>query len=84
MKADSRKMAEGHFEIGKGCKDIGVKEMLKKMYMADFNEPYLKDADPVTRRVKKIPYEDKRFLKIMQKEISKVWRYHQLPLHLKN
>ena len=30
-------MIEHHFE--KGCEDIGVKEMLKKMYMTDFNEP---------------------------------------------
>ena len=37
IKADSRKMAEHHFEIEKGCEDIGVKEMLKKMYMTDFN-----------------------------------------------
>ena len=81
IKADSGKMAEHHFEIEKGCKDIGVKEMLKKIYMADFNEPCLKDADPVTKGLKGI-YEDKCFLKIMQKEISKVGKHHQLPLPL--
>ena len=68
-------MAEHHFEIEKGCEDIGVKEMLKKMYMTDFNEPCLKDADPVTKGLKEISYEDKRFLKIMQREISKVGKY---------
>ena len=30
IKADSGKMAEHHFEIEKGCEDIGEKEMLKK------------------------------------------------------
>ena len=59
IKADSRKMAEHHFEIAKGCEDIGVKEMLKKMYMTDFNEPCLKDADPVTKGLKEIAYEVK-------------------------
>ena len=53
------RIAEYHFEIEKGCKDIGVKEMLKKMYMTDFNEPCLKDADPVTKGLKEIAYEVK-------------------------
>ena len=83
-KADSGKMAKPHFEIEKGCEDIAVKEMLKKMYMTDFNEPCLKDADPVTKGLKEISYEDKRFLKIMQKEISKVRKHHQLLLPLRN
>ena len=54
------------------------------MYMTDFNEPYLKDADPVTKGLKEISYEDKRFLKIMQKEILKVGKHHQLPPPLRN
>ena len=40
--------------------------MLKKMYMADFNEPCIKDADAFTKGLKEISYENKRFLKIMQ------------------
>ena len=58
--------------------------MLKKMYMIDFNEPCLKDADPVTKRLKVISYEHKRFLKILQKEILKVGKHHQLPSLLRN
>ena len=65
-------MAQHHLEIEKGCEDNGVKEMLKKMYMTDFNEPCLKDANPATKGLKEISYEDKRFLKTMQKEIQKV------------
>ena len=82
IKADSGKMAEHHFEIEKGCEDIGAKEMLKEMYMNDFNEPCLKSADPVTKGFKEISYVDKRFLKIMQKEISKAGKHHQFPLPL--
>ena len=68
-KADSGNMAQHHFETEKGCEDNSVKKMLKKMYMTDFNEPCLKDANPATKGLKEISYEDKRFLKIMQKEI---------------
>ena len=82
--ADGGKMAEHHFEIEKGCEDIDVKEMLKKMYMTDFNEPCLKHTDLVAKGLKEISYEDKRFLKIKQKGILKVGKHHQLPLPLKN
>ena len=33
------------------------------MYMTDFNEPCLKGVDPVTKGLKEISYEDKRFLR---------------------
>ena len=50
IKADSGQMADHHFDIEKGCEDIGVKEMLKKMYMTNFNEPCLKDVDPASQK----------------------------------
>ena len=53
IKADSGKMTEHHFEIEKGCENIGVKVMSKKIYMTDFNESCLQDADPVTKGPKK-------------------------------
>ena len=84
IKADSGKIAEHHFEIEKECKGIGVKEILKKMYMTDFSEPTLRHADPITKRPKEISYDDKRLLKIMQKEILKIGKHHQLPLRNKN
>ena len=52
--------------------------------MTDFNEPCLKDAYPVIKGLKEISYEDKRSLKIKQKEISKVGKHHQLALPLRN
>ena len=58
--------------------------MLKKMYMTDFNEPCLKNADPVTKGLKEVSYEDKRFLRIMRKEILKVGKHHLLALALRN
>ena len=52
--------------------------------MTDFNESCIKDVDPVTKGLKDISYDDIRFLKIMQKETSKVGKHHQLPLLLRN
>ena len=49
IKADSGKRADYHFEIEKGCEDIGVKEILKEMYLTDFSEACLKDADPFNK-----------------------------------
>ena len=43
----------------------------------------MKDANPVTKKLKGISYDDKRFLKIMQKEIPKVGKHHQFPLPLR-
>ena len=54
------------------------------MYMTDFNKLCLKGVDPVTKGLKEISYEDKSFLKIMQKDISKVEKHHRLPLPLRN
>ena len=42
-KASTQDIAEHHFEIEKKCEDFSVKEILKKMYMIDFNKPSLKD-----------------------------------------
>ena len=37
MKAGTQDTAEHHFKIEKRCEDFGATEMLKKMYMIDFN-----------------------------------------------
>ena len=47
MKAVTQDTAEHHFEIEKECENFGVKEMLKKMYMADFNDPSLRSDHPI-------------------------------------
>ena len=72
IKAGTQDTAEHHFEIEKKCEDFGVKEMLKKMYMIDFNEPSLRSDHPITGKLEGISYEDKRFLRIMEKETCKM------------
>ena len=39
-----------NFEIEKGCEDIGVKQMLKEIYMTEFNEPYLKQSQKGSKK----------------------------------
>ena len=68
MKAGTQDTAEHHFEVEKKCEDFGVKEILKKMYMIDFNEPSLRNDHPIIGKLEGISYKDKRFLKIMEKE----------------
>ena len=68
MKAGTQDTAENNFEIEKKCEDFGVKEILKKMYMIDFNEPSLRSDHPIIGKLEGISYKDKRFLKIMEKE----------------
>ena len=65
MKADTQDTAEYHFEIENKCEDFGVKEMLKKMYMIDFNEPSFNDHS-IIRTNEGISYKHKRFLRIME------------------
>ena len=56
-----------NFEIEKACEDIGVNEVLKKMYLTDFNEICLKMLIQSQRTSYKYHM---RLLKIMKKEIS--------------
>ena len=53
IKADSGTMVEHDFEIEKGCEEIGVKKILKKIHMTDFNKPCLQDANPVAKKAHK-------------------------------
>lgn len=62
-------MVVHNFQIEKACEDIGVNEVLKKMYMTDFNEICLKMLIQSQRTSNKYQM---RLLKIMKKEISRL------------
>ena len=49
-----------------------MKEMLKKLYLIDFNELSLRSDYPIIGNLKEILYMDKRFLKIMEKATCKM------------
>ena len=52
--------------------------------MIDFNKPSLRNDHPIIGKLEGIPYEDKRFLKIMEKEICKMGNHYQIPLPLQD
>ena len=84
VKASTQDTAEHHFEIEKKGEYFGVKEMLKKMYMIDFNEPSLRSDHPIIGKLEGISYEDRRFLRIIEKETCKMGNHDQIPLPLRD
>ena len=70
VKAVTQDTAEHHFEIEKKCEDFGVKEMLKSIYMMDLNETSLRSDHPIIGKLEGISYEDKRFLRIMERHVK--------------
>ena len=53
-RAGTEDIAEHHFEIEKKCEDFDAKEMLKKMYMIDFNEPSIRSHHPIIGKLEGI------------------------------
>ena len=62
-------------------KDVGIKQMLHKMYAADFSNycPSRKGED-----ITEMSVEDKNFMTLMEKECSKEGKYFKLPLPLRD
>ena len=58
--------------------------MLKKMYMIDFNQPSLRNDYLIIRKLEGISCKDKRFLRIMEKETSKIGNHYLIPLPLQD
>ena len=58
--------------------------MLKKMYMIDFNEPSLRSDHPINGKLEGISCEDKRFLRIMEKEACKMGNHYQILLPVRD
>ena len=52
--------------------------------MIDFNKPSLRNDHPIIGKLEGISYEDKRFLKIMEKETCKMGNHYQIPLLLQD
>ena len=53
-RAGTEDIAEHHFEIEKKCEDFDAKEMLKKTYMIDFNEPSIRSHHPIIGKLEGI------------------------------
>ena len=61
--------------------DIGIEQMLKKIYTAEFNDNVTSRA---AENITKIALKDRKFFDLMERERSKAGNHYKLPLPLKN
>ena len=80
----SNKIANHHFVIEKSVEDMGIKQMLQKIYLHEFTEPQLKDDKCLSEFKNGISIEDQRFLKVMKENTVLVNGHYQIPLPLKD
>ena len=71
--------ARHHFAIEDKCQEVGIQEMLMKLYMQDFVEPKT-TQDEVCDALQEVSYKDKKFIKMMNEETVKIGRDYQTPL----
>ena len=84
LQAENGSIAKHHFQVQNKCEDTGIKEMLKKIYMSDFQDTISDREDSIIGKMSEIPNEDRRFLKILDAQTLKVGNHYQIPLPLKN
>ena len=76
----SKTVALHYFAMETEVKDVGIKQMLHRMYAADFNDhcPSKKGED-----ITEMSVEDRNFMTMMEKECSKEGKHCKLPLPLR-
>ena len=62
----SNKIANHHFAIEKSVEDMGIKQMLLKIYLHEFTKPQLKNGISLFDFKNGISIEDQKFLKVMK------------------
>ena len=78
-------MALHHFGLTNEVKDVSAKRMLQRMYNQEFNESKVAFMEGLCKTdIGEIPFEDRGFLKMMNKNPRKVGKHYELPLPLKN
>ena len=84
IQVENGSLAKHHFEEQNKCEDIGIKEMLRKIYTGDFQDTSSERENNIIGKISEISNEDRRFLKILDTETMKVGNHYQKPLPLKN
>ena len=84
LQAENGSVAKHHFEVQNKCEDIGIKKMLRKIYMSDFQDTSSERENSAIGKMSEISNEDRRFVKILDTETMKVGNDYQTPLPLKN
>ena len=77
----SKNVGSHYFAMETEVRDIGNEKMLKKMYVAEFND---NDTSRVAYNITKISIEDREFLNVMERECSKEVNNYKQPLPLSN
>ena len=72
-------IARHHFAIEDKCQEVGIQEMLMKLYMQDFVEPKT-TKDEICDALQEVSYEDKKFIKMMNEETVEIGWHYQTPL----
>ena len=83
LQAENGSIAK-HFQVQNKCEDIGIKEMLRKIYMSEFQYAISERENSITGKMSEISNEDRRLLKILHTQTMKVGNHYQRPLPLKN
>ena len=84
LQAENGSIAKHHFEVQNKCEDIGIKEMLRKIYMSDFQDTISEQELSIMGKMLEIANEDRRFLKILDAQTTEVGNHYQTTLPLKN
>ena len=76
----SKTVASHYFAMETEVKDVGIKQMLHRMYAADFSDhcPSKKGKD-----ITEMSLDDRNFMTLIEKECSKKGKHYKLPLPLR-
>ena len=77
----SKAIAPHYFAVEIEIKDIGIEQMLHKMYSADFTD---QSSSVFKESACEMSVEDRRFMEIMNKECAREGKHYKLPLPLKD
>ena len=77
----SKTVASHYFAMESKVKDAGIKQMLHKMYAADFSD---RCASKKGEDITEMSVEERNFMTLMEKECSKEVKHFKLPLPLRD
>ena len=65
LQAENESIAKHDFQVQNKCKDTGITEMLRKIYVSDFQDTISEREDSIIGKMSEISNEYRRFLKIL-------------------
>ena len=79
--AGSQNLGKHHFCVINEVKDTGIKDMLNKIYHADFSKSVQpRQFDKMLSLSDELSWEDQKFLRFMEKEVTMENGHYQQPL----